>query len=85
MVRVTKRMTNDPRIPIPQDAVIAEVQRQLDKLRAENERLHVAMVTNDETCQPRGTVWPRKDREIERLRAELLTCQETLTACLETT
>jgi len=43
---------------------------QCDELRGEIAALHVVIAEDHAT--------------IERLRAELLTCQETLTACLET-
>lgn len=56
---------NDPRIPVPQDAVWAAVKRERDELLAEIERLKKDA---REVCAPR---LERQAREIERLRATL--------------
>lgn len=55
---------NDPRIPIPQDAVMAEVQRERDMLRAEREVwATIAQERND-----LRTEVARLTAEVERLR-----------------
>jgi hypothetical protein len=87
--------TGDPHIPDVRNCGCATC-RELDALRAENERLTrerdaARMMIGPLSNRPdlvdatedvvRGVM--RVRAEAEHLRAELRTCQETLTACLE--
>jgi flagellar biosynthesis regulator FlbT len=62
-------------------ALLAESEE--ERLRAENERLIERALYAEKVWRALGASREQLQAENERLRAELRTCQETLTACLE--